>query len=109
MSSKNGLCLAFGDRMTRSVSIAFFSVVQRGKKYCHSHRDGEGYWKDEEKEGLWGKVCWGTLGFVGAVQERFLEATLPSSASSWNLYVKGAVQLFPLGALGSSPYLHLPP
>lgn len=66
MSPKNGLCLAFGDRMTGSVSIAFFSTVQRGKKYCFSQREGEGYWEDEEKVRVWEKgreagLCWNGL------------------------------------------------
>lgn len=31
--------------MTGSVSIAFSSVGQRGKRYCLSQRDAEGYWR----------------------------------------------------------------
>jgi hypothetical protein len=50
MSPKNGLCLAFGDRMTRSVSIAFFLNSTKGEgEYCLSQRDVEGYWNDEEE------------------------------------------------------------
>lgn len=39
MSPKNGLCLAFGDRMTRGVSIAFFSQQYKGGRNIASARE----------------------------------------------------------------------
>lgn len=96
MSSKNGSCLAFGDRMTGSVSIAFSSVVQRGKRYCLSQRDAEGYWRGEGGGGGEGKGSWAWLSCLGKVQAH-KQLLLSDSQHEGSCPV-----LFPLGAPGFS-------
>lgn len=101
MSSKNGSCLAFGDRMTGSVSIAFSSVVQRGKRYCLSQRDVEGYWRGEggAETGREAGLCWGGLRKV-QVNKAHKQLLLSDSQHEWSCPV-----LFPLGAPGFSSLL----
>lgn len=84
--------------MTGSVSIAFSSVVQRGKRYCLSQRDAEGYWRGEGGGGE-GKGSWAWLSCLGKVQVNKAHKQLLLSDSQ---HEGSCPVLFPLGAPGFS-------